>query len=73
MVDGAFHCPAMPDPLVRASADHRAGLIDETTRARRIEARAAWPLVRKEGPDRDGYERFSCPAIGPSVLAGLYW
>jgi len=64
MVDGAFHCPAMPKPLVDASADHRAGLIDDATRAARIEARAPWRLVRKEGPDRDGYERFSCPAIG---------
>jgi hypothetical protein len=64
MVEGAFCCPAMPESFVRASADHRAGLIDEATRAARIEARAPWRLVRKEGPDRDGYERFSCPAIG---------
>lgn len=64
MIDGAFYCPAMPEVLVRASADHRAGLIDEQTRAKRIEARAPWRLVRKEGPDADGYERLSCPAIG---------
>jgi hypothetical protein len=64
MVDGAFYCPSMPKPLVDASADHRAGLIDEATRAARIEARSAWRLVRKEGPDHDGYERLSCPAIG---------
>jgi hypothetical protein len=64
MVDLAFYCPAMPESLVRASADYRGGLIDEATRAARIEARAPWRLVRKEGPDRDGYERFSCPAIG---------
>jgi hypothetical protein len=49
---------------MRASADHRAGLIDEQTRAKRIEARAPWRLVKKQGPDRDGYERLSCPAIG---------
>jgi hypothetical protein len=64
MVDGAFYCPAMPKPLVDASAEHRAGLIDEATRARRIEARVPWRLVRKEGPDADGYERLSCPATG---------
>jgi hypothetical protein len=64
MVDGAFYCPAMPQSLVDASTEHRASLIDEATRAKRIEARAPWRLVRKEGPDADGYERFSCPAIG---------
>jgi hypothetical protein len=64
MVDGAFYCPAMLEALMRASADHRAGLIDEQTRAKRIEARAPWRLVKKQGPDRDGYERLSCPAIG---------
>jgi hypothetical protein len=64
MVDGALYCPAMPKALIEASVDDRAGLIDEPTRARRIEARAPWRLVRKEGPDADGYERFSCPAIG---------
>jgi hypothetical protein len=55
MVDGSFYCPSLPEVLVRASADHRAV---------RIAARAPWRLVRKEGPDADGYERFSCPAIG---------
>lgn len=30
----------------------------------RTAARAKWRLVRKEGPDQDGYEHFSCPAQG---------
>jgi hypothetical protein len=64
MVDGAFYCPAMPAPLVAASADHRSGRLDEATHRRRIEARGPWRLVRKQGPDADGYERFSCPALG---------
>jgi hypothetical protein len=64
MVEGAFFCPAMPTALVGASADHRAGLIDEETRRAHLEARSAWRLVRKEGPDDDGYERLCCPAIG---------
>jgi hypothetical protein len=64
MVDGSFFCPAMPAALVTASADHRAGLIDEATRQGRVAARAAWRLVRKEGPDKDGYERLACPALG---------
>jgi hypothetical protein len=64
MVDGAFYCPAMPRALVNASAEHRAGSIDDETRQQRIEARQIWRLVRKQGPDEDGYERFSCPATG---------
>ena len=64
MVEGTFYCPAMPEDLVNASADKRAGTIDEVTSRSRLEARANWRLVRKEGPDEDGYERFSCPAQG---------
>jgi len=30
----------------------------------RITARAPYALKRKEGPDADGYERLSCPALG---------
>ncbi len=36
----------------------------DTTYAARVKAREAWRLVRKAGPDADGYERFSCPAQG---------
>jgi hypothetical protein len=64
MVDGAFYCPAMPEDLVRVSIDLRDKTIDATTHAARIKARSSWRLVRKERPDADGYERFSCPAQG---------
>jgi hypothetical protein len=64
MVEGAFYCPAMPTDLVAASAERRTGVIDDPTYAARIEARRSWRLVRKEGPDDDGYERFACPAQG---------
>jgi hypothetical protein len=64
MVDGAFYCPAMPEALVMTSHDKRAGTIDEKTFSERISARVAWRLVRKSGPDADGYERFACPAQG---------
>jgi hypothetical protein len=64
LVDGCFYCPAMPDDLVQASAHHRAGLIDQQTYNERIEARRCFRLVRKEGPDKDGYERLTCPALG---------
>jgi hypothetical protein len=65
MVDGTFYCPAMPEVLVMAAAEHRAGVTDDATYAARLKARAAWRLVRKAGPDGDGYERFGCPAQGP--------
>jgi hypothetical protein len=65
MVDGTFYCPAMPESLISAGADRRAGIIDAAMHARRIAARRSWRLVRKQGPDADGYERLSCPAQGP--------
>jgi hypothetical protein len=64
MVEGTFYCPAMPEPLVSASADLRQGVIDAASHSARIAARASWRLVRKEGPDQSGYERFACPARG---------
>ena len=64
MVDGVFYCPAMPEALVRASCEKRTGTIDENTYKARISARTPWRLVRKSGPDADGYERFACPAQG---------
>jgi hypothetical protein len=64
LVDGTFYCPAMPQTLVSASKDVRIGVIDEQTHKARISARVSWRLVRKEGPDKDGYERFGCPAQG---------
>ncbi len=64
LVDGAFYCPAMPRGLVEASAEQRAGKIDDKTLKARIEARVPWRLTRHQGPDEDGYERYSCPALG---------
>lgn len=64
MVDGNFYCPAMPEDLVAASSDKRAGRTSDEIYKARIAARAAWRLVRKAGPDQDGYERFACPAQG---------
>jgi hypothetical protein len=64
MVDGTFFCPSMPEDLVTASVDLREGTIDAATHAARIAARGSWRLVRKQGPDKDGYERFGCPGAG---------
>jgi hypothetical protein len=64
LVEGTWYCPAMPEVLVAATQDLRAARIDEATYARRIEARRDYALRRKSGPDADGYERFTCPALG---------
>ncbi len=65
MVEGTWYCPSMPEALVNATIDLRAGNIDGDTYASRIAARADFALRRKSGPDADGYERFICPARGP--------
>ena len=53
--------------------DNRSGVIDEATFTARLKARSSYRLVRKSGPDNDGYERFSCPAVGghPHVVCPL--
>ena len=65
MVEGTWYCPSMPEVLVNATIDLRAGRIDGRTYAARIGARADFALRRKSGPDAGGYERFMCPAVGP--------
>jgi len=62
MTDGCFYCPAMPETLVDASAAHRSGKIDRQLFSSLVAARQPWRLKRKEGPDGDGFERYSCPA-----------
>jgi hypothetical protein len=73
LVEGAWYCPAMPEVLVSATLDLRSGVIDAATYRQRIEARRAYALRRKSGPDADGYERFMCPAQGarPKVRCQL--
>lgn len=64
LVDGAFYCPALPEQLVTCSADHRAGRLDDARYAELLAAREPWRLLRKEGPDHDGFVRYACPAQG---------
>ncbi len=66
LVEGTWYCPAMPEVLVAATRDLRAGTITADTYRARIAARRAYALRRKSGPDADGYERFTCPALGSS-------
>ncbi len=66
LVDGTFSCPSMPEVLVAAGGDFRRASIDKATYEARILARTPYRLSRKAGPDKDGYERYSCPALGDS-------
>jgi hypothetical protein len=73
LVEGTWYCPAMPEVLVSATLDLRSGALDADTYRQRIDARRAYQLRRKSGPDADGYERFMCPAQGkrPKVRCQL--
>jgi hypothetical protein len=73
LVEGSWYCPALPDPLITATADLRAKDIDRDTYAGQITARTPYQLKHKDGPDADGYQRLSCPATGahPRMICPL--
>lgn len=64
LIEGAYYCPSIPEPLINATADYRAGKIDEVTYQVRLEER--WKhLARPKGnPDAEGHVRIQCPAAG---------
>jgi hypothetical protein len=64
LTEGSWYCPAMPEPLVTATTGLRNHAIDRDLYQARIAARAPYRLKRKDGPDADGYERLTCPALG---------
>ena len=61
---GSWYCPAMPEPLISATAGLRDHATGRDTYDAQIAARAPYRLKRKDGPDADGYQRLSCPALG---------
>lgn len=73
LVEGTWHCPAMPSPLIEATTDHRSAAITTDLYAARIAARSPYRLRPKDGPDDDGYQRLSCPAAGshPRLICPL--
>jgi len=64
LVEGAWYCPALPEPLITATASLRDHLITRELYDQQIAARACYQLKRKDGPDADGYQRLTCPAVG---------
>ena len=66
LVEGSWYCPAIPGPLTTATTSLRDHAIDRELYDHQITARTAYQLKRKDGPDTDGYERRSCPALAPT-------
>jgi len=73
LVEGTWYCPALPEPLITATAGLRDHLIIRELYDQQIAARACYQLKRKDGPDADGYQRLSCPATGshPGLICPL--
>ena len=64
LVEGTWHCPALPGPLITATTRLRDHAITRDLYDQQITARRPYQLNRKDGPDADGYQRLSCPALG---------
>jgi hypothetical protein len=73
LVEGSWYCPALPEPLIAATARLRDHAIDRELYDQQIAARAPCQLKRKDGPDAGGYRRLSCPALGhhPGLMCPL--
>lgn len=72
-VEGWFYCPSMPQNLIDATEDHRAGLIDDDTYRDLIARRRRYAFRVHEHADADGYIRLVCPAGGaaPTASCGI--
>jgi hypothetical protein len=73
LVEGSWYCPALPEPLITTTARLRDHDIDRPAYDTQIAGRAPYQLKRKDGPDADGYQRLSCPALGghPGLMCPL--
>ena len=63
LVEGTWYCPALPGPLITATTRLRGHAITRDLYDQQITARRPYQLKRKDGPDTDGYQRLSCPAV----------
>jgi hypothetical protein len=73
LVEGSWYCPALPGPLITATTGLRDHAITRGLYDQQIAARAPYQLKHKDGPDADGYQRLSCPALGthPGLMCPL--
>ena len=73
LVEGTWYCPALPEPLITATTRLRDHAITRGLYDQQIAARRPYQLNHKDGPDADGYQRLSCPALGrrPALMCPL--
>jgi hypothetical protein len=73
LVEGTWYCPALPEPLITATTRLRDHAIGRDLYDQQIAARYPYQLKHKDGPDADGYQRLSCPALGhhPGLMCPL--
>src|SRR6266704_2426553 len=73
LAEGSWYCPALPGPLITATARLRDHAISPGLYDQQITARRPYQLKHKDGPDIDGYQRLSCPALGthPGLMCPL--
>ena len=73
LVEGTWYCPALPGPLITATTSLRDHAITRELYDQQIAARGPYQLHRKDGPDTDGYQRLTCPALGrhPALMCPL--
>jgi hypothetical protein len=73
LVEGTWYCPALPDPLITATTRLRDHAITRDLYDQQITARGPYQLKHKDGPDADGHQRLTCPALGhhPALMCPL--
>ena len=73
LVEGTWYCPALPEPLITATTRLRDHAISRELYDQQITARCPYQLKHKDGPDTDGYQRLTCPALGrhPALMCPL--
>jgi hypothetical protein len=69
IIEGAFYCPSMPQPLIDATLDYREGRIDEVTYRSRLQEHWKYLARPKAKPDAEGHVRLACPAANSLPLA----
>ncbi|MFG2655625.1 hypothetical protein [Streptomyces sp. NPDC048425] len=62
LIEEAWYCPSMPQPLIDATKDLYGERIDRDAWTRLIAARKAYRLMPKENEDPEGHQRVMCPA-----------
>lgn len=64
LVDGTWYSPAIPKPLIDATADYVDSKIDHDLWQKRLDARISYELRPGTRPDPNGTMRWHCPASG---------